>query len=69
MSKNNNSTLENAMNSLNEISKKIEDKSISIDKMIELYEEGTKLAILCKSKIKKAEQKIISLSDLMKNKK
>ena len=67
MNNKNNLSLEDAMNSLNSISKKIENESISIDEMIDLFEEGTKLAILCKNKIKKAEEKIISLSDLIKD--
>ena len=67
MNNKNNLSLEDAMNSLNSISKKIENESISIDEMIDLFEEGTKLAILCKNKIKKAKEKIISLSDLIKD--
>ena len=60
--------LEEALEKLNEIANKIEDKSISIDEMIELFEEGTKLTLICKKKIKEAEKKVILLSDLIKDK-
>ena len=64
---NENLNLDEAMQKLNEISKKIEDKNISIDQMINLYEEGAKLALICKEKIKDAESRMITLSELMKD--
>jgi len=60
--------LEEALDQLNRIANKIEDKSISIDEMIELFEEGTKLTLICKNKIEEAEKKVILLSDLIKDK-
>ena len=35
--------------------------------MINLYEEGAKLALICKEKIKEAESRMITLSELMKD--
>ena len=64
---NENLNLDETMQKLNEISKKIENKNISIDQMIDLYEEGTKLALVCKKKIKEVESRMITLSDLMKD--
>lgn len=64
---NKNLNLDEAMQKLNEISKKIEDKNISIDQMINLYEKGAKLALICKEKIKDAESRMITLSELMKD--
>tara|TARA_B100001778_G_scaffold331250_1_gene335322 strand:+ start:126 stop:332 length:207 start_codon:yes stop_codon:yes gene_type:complete len=62
-----NLNLDETMQKLNEISKKIEDKNISIDEMIDLYEKGAKLALVCKKKIKEVESRMIALSDLMKD--
>ena len=59
--------IDDSKEKLKKISKKIEDKNISIDEMIDLYEKGAKLALVCKKKIKEVESRMIALSDLMKD--
>ncbi len=49
---------EEAMERLEEIVKELENGSLSLEKSIELYEEGTKLSVFCNSCLDKAELKI-----------
>ena len=58
-------TYEAAKKHLEEIAAKLEDKDITLEKSMELYEEGTKLVAVCYEKLKNAELKFsqISLSE------
>ena len=56
--KKNKMSIEDTFNKLDIIIEKIENDNISIDEMINLYEEGSKLYIECKKKITVAENKI-----------
>ncbi|MDR1467200.1 MAG: exodeoxyribonuclease VII small subunit [Oscillospiraceae bacterium] len=51
-------TFEENMKRLEEIAALLEGGNIPIEKLIELYEEGSKLAAKCYSILKKSEQKI-----------
>jgi exodeoxyribonuclease VII small subunit len=53
--------LEEAMNRLEEIANLLEIGDTSLEKSIQLYEEGTQLIEFCNSKLKEAEQKILKL--------
>ena len=53
---------EDALKRLEEISELLESDETSLDEMIALYEEGTKLAKYCYDEIKNAELKIEKLS-------
>lgn len=55
-------TYEAAKKRLTEIAAKLEEKDISLEKSIELYEEGAKLAAICYEKLKDAELKISQIS-------
>lgn len=55
-------TYEAAKKRLEEIAVKLEDKDITLDKSIELYEEGAKLAAVCYEKLNNAELKISQIS-------
>ncbi len=54
-------TYEQALKKLEEIVNKLESGSISLDESIKLFEEGTKLADLCNTKLNAAEQKFTEL--------
>lgn len=58
-------TFESAKKRLEEIASKLDDKNITLEKSIQLYEEGAKLAEICYEKLNKAELRIsqISLSE------
>lgn len=58
-------TFESAKKRLEEIASKLDDKNITLEKSIQLYEEGAKLAEICYEKLNKAEMRIsqISLSE------
>ncbi|MDE7390164.1 MAG: exodeoxyribonuclease VII small subunit [Lachnospiraceae bacterium] len=58
-------TYESAKKRLEEIASKLEDRELSLDKMIELYEEGARLVGFCYEKLSRAELKLsqISLDD------
>ncbi len=56
-------TLEQAMKKLNEISEKMLDSSLSIDKSIKLFEEGLELSKFCEEKLNEAEIKITQLKN------
>lgn len=49
---------EDAMDNLNEIIKKLEDKDTELDEGIELYQQGLELARLCLSSLEEAKGKI-----------
>lgn len=55
-------TLEQAMKKLDEITAKMADSSLQIDKSIKLYEEGIELVKFCDEKLKAAELKITQLT-------
>ncbi len=58
-------TFESAKKRLEEIASKLDDKNITLEKSIQLYEEGARLAEICYEKLNKAELRIsqISLSE------
>lgn len=56
-------TLEQAMKKLDEITAKMSDSNLQIDKSIKLYEEGIELVKFCDEKLKAAELKITQLTD------
>ena len=55
-------SFEQNMNDLEEIVKKLESAEDGLDKTLELYEKGVKLAALCNKMLDDAEQKISILS-------
>ncbi len=57
-------TYENAVTKLEEIVLKLEDGKLPLDDALKLFEEGTKLSQFCNECLNKAEQKIITLSEL-----
>lgn len=56
-------TFESAVTRIEEISKLLEDKNISLDDSIKLFEEGTRLSDYCGECLKNAEQKITELKN------
>lgn len=61
-----NITFEQALTRLDEISK-ILNSGASLEKSMELYEEGTRLASFCAKKLNDAEQKLKRLDLLKEN--
>lgn len=57
-------TYESAVTKLEEIVLKLEDGKLPLDDALKLFEEGTKLSRFCNEYLNKAEQKIITLSEL-----
>lgn len=55
-------TYEEAMIRLEKIVASLEDGSKNLDESLKLFEEGTKLAAFCNTKLAEAEQKIIKLA-------
>lgn len=55
-------TYEAAKKRLEEIAVKLEDKDITLDKSVELYEESAKLVAMCYEKLNNAELKISQIS-------
>ena len=55
-------TYESAKKRLEEIAVKLEDKNITLEKSIELYEEGAKLVAICYEKLENAELKFSQIS-------
>ncbi len=55
-------TYEAAKKRLEEIAAKLEEKNISLEKSIELYEEGAKLTAICYEKLNAAELKFSQIS-------
>lgn len=63
--KENGMALEQAMARLEQIAGLLEaggDETLSLEKSLELYEEGSRLAAFCLGKLKDAEQRITELS-------
>lgn len=54
-------TYEQAYKRLEEIVEKLENGSVPLEESMKLFEEGTKLANLCNSKLNAAEQKFTQL--------
>lgn len=55
-------TYEAAKRRLEEIAAKLEDKDITLEKSMELYEEGAKLVAICYEKLNAAELKFTQIS-------
>ncbi|MBQ3692799.1 MAG: exodeoxyribonuclease VII small subunit [Clostridia bacterium] len=55
-------TYEAAKKRLEEIALKLDDKNISLEKSLELYEEGAKLVAVCYDKLNTAELKFSQIS-------
>jgi len=58
MSKKERPSFEEALSRLEAIVKELEDESISLEKSIELYEEGIELSKLCTQTLEEAELRI-----------
>ncbi len=58
---NKSNTFESSMAALEEIIKKLDSDTTSLDEMIKLYEDGVKLTNLCKAKLDEAENRITTL--------
>ena len=54
-------SFEASMLSLEKVIEKLESGAISLDEMVQLYEEGIKLTHACKSKLAAAEERITTL--------
>ncbi len=54
-------TYESAAKRLEEIVTILENNEVSLDKALELFEEGTKLTAFCSKKLNEAKQKITEL--------
>jgi len=57
-------SFEQAMQRLQEIVQLLENGEAPLDESLKLFEEGAKLADLCNTKLKNAEQTIININDL-----
>ncbi|UTH10611.1 exodeoxyribonuclease VII small subunit [Macrococcoides canis] len=55
-------TFEEMMQQLESIVKALDDEQVSLDKSIELYEQGVKLSQACQVKLTEAEDKITKLN-------
>lgn len=62
-----NMTYEEALSKLEKIVEKLEEGSLSLDKSMELFEEGTKLSMFCEKCLNEAEQKITQLKEVENN--
>lgn len=60
-------TYEEAIKRLEEIVDLLREGSLSLDKSLELYEEGAKLTKLCHDMLKNAKQKITDLNEATNN--
>ena len=60
-------SFEKAEKRLQEIVKELESGECTLDKSIELYDEGLKLASYCTQKLNNAKQKIITLEQYIKD--
>ena len=54
-------TFEESMNSLEDVIKKLESETTSLEEMIKLYEKGIELTRICKNHLKDAEQRVTTL--------
>lgn len=52
-------TFEQALNKLEEVVKKLEDKEINLDDAIKLYNEGLELSKVCYEQLKQSEKLIV----------
>ncbi|ARQ07003.1 exodeoxyribonuclease VII small subunit [Macrococcoides canis] len=55
-------TFEEMMQQLESIVKALDDEQVSLEKSIELYEQGVKLSQACQVKLTEAEEKITKLN-------
>ncbi len=62
-----NMTYEEALSKLEKIVEKLEEGSLSLDKSMELFEEGTQLSVFCEKCLNEAEQKITQLKEVENN--
>ena len=60
---NKNINLEDAFNQLSDIVNEIEQDNLSLDRTMELFEEGMLLTRICQKKLKKAEERVKILLD------
>ena len=56
-----NISFEEAVEKLDEILKKLENENTPLDTMLTLYEEANKLTLVCRGKLKVAEEKMTKL--------
>lgn len=63
MSKKERPSFEDALKRLEDIVNQLEDESISLEKSIDLYEEGIKLSKICTDTLEEAELRIKKVSD------
>lgn len=61
MSKKKESSFEDSLNRLQEISNQLESGTVGLEESIKLYEEGIQLAKICYSTLKDAELKVTEL--------
>ncbi|EUJ38234.1 exodeoxyribonuclease VII small subunit [Brochothrix campestris] len=52
---------ETAMSQLDTVVKQLENSEIGLEEALELYQQGVKLAALCDSQLKNAEEKMVQL--------
>ncbi len=62
-----NMTYEEALSKLEKIVEKLEEGSLTLDKSMELFEEGTRLSVFCEKCLNEAEQKITQLKEVENN--
>ena len=55
-------TLEQAMKRLEEIIEKMQSESVTLDKSLKLFEEGSSLVSFCNEKLQQAQLKITQLT-------
>ena len=60
-------TYETAIKRLEEVVDQLENGKLPLDKLLEYYEEGTKLATFCNTCLDKAQLKITELAELEAN--
>ncbi|WP_441000862.1 exodeoxyribonuclease VII small subunit [Fodinibius sp. SL11] len=63
MSKKERPSFEEALKRLEEVVNQLEDESISLEKSIDLYEEGIKLSNICTETLEEAELRIKKVAD------
>ncbi len=57
-------TFEEALERLEQITKRLEDENIAIDEAVELYEEGMKLTDFCSKKLEEAENRVKIITNI-----
>ncbi|QYA31940.1 exodeoxyribonuclease VII small subunit [Macrococcus psychrotolerans] len=60
-------TFEEMMQQLESIVKALDDEQVSLEKSIELYEQGVKLSQACQMKLAEAEAKLTKLNSAEEN--